>query len=297
MRQSTNEILVIGATGRQGGAVVRHLLERRHPVRALCRNPESKKARTLSSWGVRVVPGNLDERSSLDRAFDGVHGVFSNQNYWDGFPPNKLGPEREAQQGKNVLDAAKAAGVAHVVQASGAGVTIAPEIAANRGKLAIEEYGLSLGVPLTIIRSVFFMENFDDAMLGLRESILDGRLEMPFDPGFRLQMIAADDLGHLVALAFERPFELVGQRFDAAGDELTMVGIAETFSRVLGRPVRYTGGSARLAEVRRQDEDLAELFANVHRHGFQAFIPALRALHPGMLRFETYLRRAGWAGR
>lgn len=228
----------------------------------------------------------------------GAHGVFSVQDYWDGSAPGERGPEREARQGRNVLDAARAAGVAHVVQSSGAGVTIAPELAVNRGKLIIEEYGRAVGVPTTIIRSVFFMDNFDDPKMGYERTILgEGRLDMPFDPATRLQMIATDDLGHLVAMAFDRPQDFVGQRFDAAGDELTMAGIADTFSRVLGRPVRFTGSSAGLVELRQYDQDLGDLFASVHRHGFKAFIPALRAMHPEMLRFEGYLRRAGWAGR
>jgi len=277
--------------------VVRHLLRRGHRLRALCRDPESSGARALSSKGVRVVRGDLDDPFSLGEAVDGVHGVFGLQDYWSGSPPDGRGPEREERQGKNLLAAAKAAGVAHFVQASGAGVTIAPELAVNRGKLAVETFGRSLGMPLTIIRPVFFMDNFDDPKLGFGRSILEGRLEMPFDPGTRLQMIAADDVGHLVATAFERPGDFVGQSFDAAGDELTMAGIAEAFSRVTGRPVRFTGSSAALAQVRLHDEDLADLFSSVHRIGFRAFVPALRALHPEMLTFEAYLRRAGWSGR
>lgn len=297
MKQLTTEILVVGATGRQGGAVIRHLRKHGYGLRALCRSPESKAARALSAEGVRVVMGNLDDRSSLDAAVDGVQGVFNLTDYWDGFPANKLGAEREARQGCNLLDAAKAAGVEHVVQASGAGVTIAPELDANRGKLLIEEHGRSLGLSLTIIRSAFFMDNFDDPGMGLLDSILRGTLDMTFDPQARLQMIAVDDIGHLAAMAFNRRGGLAGTRFDAAGDELTLVGIAETMARVMGRPVRYTGSSAGLSELRKYSPEMADLFESVNRFGFQAFIPGLRALHPEMLTFEAYLRRSGWAER
>ena len=297
MKQLTTEILVVGATGRQGGAVTRHLRRHGYGLRALCRDPESKAAQALSAEGVRVVKGNLEDRSSLDEAVNGAHGVFCVTDYWDGFPANKLGSEREARQGCNLLDAAKAAGVEHVVQASGAGVTIAPELDANRGKRLIEEHGRALGLELTIIRSAFFMDNFEDPAMGLLDSLLRGKLEMTFDPTTRLQMIAVDDIGHLVAMAFDRRGGLAGTRFDAAGDELTMVDIAETIARVMGRPVRYTGSSAGLSELRKYHPEMADLFESVNRFGFQAFIPGLRALHPEMLTFEAYLRRSGWATR
>lgn len=297
MEQSNSEILVTGATGRQGGAVVRHLLRRGHRLRALCRDPGSGAARALASAGVRVFRGDLDERGTLDRAVAGVHGVFGIQDFWDGFPPGKLGPEREARQGKNLMDAAKAAGVAHFVQASGAAVTIAPELAVNRGKLEVEEYGRAIGLPLTVLRVAFSMDNFDDPTMGFGDPVRQGRLEMPFDADRPLQMIAMDDVGQLVAMAFERPADFVGQQFDAAGDELTMTGIAETFARVMGRPVRFTGGAAVLAQVRAYDRDLGDLFGCVNEHGFRAFLPGLRALHPGMLTFEQYLRQTGWGTR
>lgn len=289
-----NEILVTGATGRQGGAVARHLSKRGWRVRALCRDPESAAARALAGAGAKVVKGDLDDRSSLDAAVEGAYGVFSVQSYWGGAPGTKLGAEGEARQGRNLLDAAKAARVAHVVQSSGGGVTFAPELGPNRGKLAVEEHGRALRLPLTIVRAVYFMDNLDDPAMGLREPILEGRLDMPWDPDTRLQMIALEDLAYLVAEAFERPREFIGASFDAAGDELTMAQMAESLTRVTGRPVRFTGSSANLTRLREIDRDLADLFAAVHRHGFRAFLPGLRALHPGMLTFEGYLRWAGW---
>lgn len=297
MDPSINDVLVVGATGRQGGAVIRHLRKHNYRLRALCRDPESPAARSLAQSGVRVIKGDLDDRSSLDAAVDGAQGVFSVTSFWDRTPGSTRGPEREARQGKNLLDAAKAAGVAHVVQASGAGVTIAPSLAVNRGKLEVEEHGLSLGIPLTILRSVFFMDNFDDPEMGLRDSIRGGKLDMAFDPETKLQMIAVDDIGRLAAMAFEGHPGIAGQRLDAAGDELTMSGIADTLARVMGRPVRYTGGAATLAYIRGMDPDLADLFASVNDVGFKASIAALRRHQPDLLTFEAYLRRAGWAVR
>ncbi|AKT38069.1 NmrA family protein [Chondromyces crocatus] len=247
--------------------------------------------------GVRVIAGDLDDRTSLEAAVDGVHGVFGVQNYWDGAPGSKLGEAGEVRQGKNLMKAAKDAAVAHFIQSSGGGVTIAPELSVNRGKLAVEEYGRAIGLPLTIVRGVFFMDNFEDPELGFCSGISRGQLLMPWDPDTKLQMIALEDLARFVVMAFDRPQEFIGMRFDLAGDELTMLDIANTLSRVLGFPVEFAGSSASLARIRAQDEDMAELFTAVFKHGFQAAIPQLRALHPGMLTFEDFLRKSGWAER
>jgi uncharacterized protein YbjT (DUF2867 family) len=73
-------ILVTGATGRQGGAVVHHLSDRGASVRALTRNPQSRPARGLASQGIRVVNGDMDDLESLKRAMTGTHGVYSVQD-------------------------------------------------------------------------------------------------------------------------------------------------------------------------------------------------------------------------
>lgn len=288
------EILVVGATGTQGGAVVRHLLRRGYRVRALCRDPEKPAVRGLVSQNVRVFRGDLDEPSSLEAAVKGAYGVFGVQNFWDGFPEHKLGREGEERQGRNLLNAAKAAGVSHFVQSSGGGVTILPDVDVNRSKLAVEQHGKSIRIPLTVIRGVFFMDNFANPVWGFRDAVLQGRLELPFSLDTRLQMLAVDDLGHFVAMAFDRPDDFIGATFDLAGDQLTMHEMAETFTRVMRRPVTFTGSPDGLAHMRAMDADLGDLFTGVYKHGFQAFIPGLRALHPDMLTFEAYLRKTGW---
>jgi uncharacterized protein YbjT (DUF2867 family) len=277
--------------------VLRHLLARGFEVRALCRNPDSPAARAVAQLGIRIFRGDLEDRASLDAAVKGVYGVFSVQNYWDGFPTRKkLGHEGEMRQGINLLEAAKAAGVQHFVQSSGAGVTIAPELDVNAGKLAVENHARAIGIPFTIIRAVFFMENFTNALWGFRDALLDGRLDMPVEPHTRLQMLAVDDLGQFVGMALERPEEFVGTSFDLAGEELSMLEIAETFTRVMGRPVCFTGSPEGVVQLRQFDVDLAEMFRiEFHERGFRAFIPALRALHPRMRGLEDFLRAAGWA--
>ena len=112
MSDADRRVLVTGATGRQGGAVVRHMLPKGWRLRALTRNPQSHAAQSLASWGVELVQGDMDDTTSLARAATGLYGIYSVQDFW------AVGAKREVQQGKNVADAAKKAGVKHFVYSS-----------------------------------------------------------------------------------------------------------------------------------------------------------------------------------
>jgi uncharacterized protein YbjT (DUF2867 family) len=297
MSTEQREILVTGATGTQGGAVARHLLRHGYRVRAFCRDPEKPAARALAAAGVRLVRGDLEDRASVAAGVEGAYGVFSLQNYWDGFPGPYLGREGEVRQAGILIDAAKAAGVKHLVQASAGGAGAPTGVPSEEGKREIEGLVRASRIPATIVRPVFYMDNFDNPAWGFMQPVLEGRVELPLLPETRLQMIAVEDIGHFVAMAFNRPSEFVGTAFDLAGDELSMTGIAETFSRVMGRPVRFAGSPEGIAQIRAFNGDLAMLFEWFLKEGFPAFIPGLRALHPGLLTFEGYLRSAGWEGR
>ena len=115
-------VLITGATGRQGGAVIRHMLPKGWKLRALTRNPDSKVAQELARRGIEVVHGDLEDLTSLDGAARGAYGVYSVQDFWS------VGARREVQQGKNLADAAKKAGVVHFVYSSvgGAERNLAP---------------------------------------------------------------------------------------------------------------------------------------------------------------------------
>ena len=266
-------------------------------VRALSRDPSKPAARAIAEAGATVLRGDLEDRASIDAAIQGVHGVFSLQNFWEGFPASFLGAEGEIRQGKNVADAAKAASVQHFIHASGGGASHAKGVAHLDCKFVVERYIHALRLPATIIRPVFFMDNFDTPAFGYQQPLLEGRLELPLIEDKKLQMVASEDIGHFVALAFERPGDFLGATFDLAGDELTMTEIAATFTRVMGRPVRFAGDPAYIAEIRKFSEEFASMYTWFNESGFEAFLPGLRALHPGLVRFEQYLRGAGWEGR
>ena len=115
MGNADKTVLVTGATGRQGGAVARHMLAKGWRLRTLTRNPNSYAAKQLAGQGAELVKGDLDDAASLERAARGVYGIYSVQDFWT------VGAKREVQQGKNLADAAKKAGVEHFVYSSAGG--------------------------------------------------------------------------------------------------------------------------------------------------------------------------------
>ena len=280
-------ILVTGATGRQGGAVTRRLLARSWKVRALTRKPESDTAKTLLKGGVEVVRGDLGDPSSLLKASEGTYGIFSVQNYWE------HGFDAEVGQGKALADAARKAGVQHFVYSSVGGANQKTGIRHFESKWLIEEHIRSTGLPATIIRPVFFMENF----FGRRVSILQGVLPMPMKPEKRFSMVAANDIGGVAAKAFEEPQKFIGRSIDLASDADSMLGIAASFSRVIGRPVEYVQIDLDALRQSPGGEDRVAMFEWFNNVGYEVDIRALEEEDGIRLtRFEEWLRRTGWGG-
>src|SRR5215475_10354052 len=213
MTQTGKTVLITGATGRQGGAVLRHMLPKGWRLRALTFRADPASLQRLASQGIEVVKGDLEDPASLERATRGVYGVYSVQDFW------AVGAKREVQQGKNMADAARKAGVEHFVYSSVGGAERNSGISHWESKWEIEKYIRQLGLPATMIRPAAFMENYyiDQVEIGiLKGKLMDAvRGDQPY------QTIAADDIGGFVALAFERPQEFVGTELEIAGSELT----------------------------------------------------------------------------
>ena len=279
-------ILVTGATGKQGGAVARSLLDRGFQVRALTRNPQKPEAQALADQGAEVVQGDMEDRSSMDQVLvDGIYGVFSVQNFWE------TGYDREVQQGKTVADAAKAAGVEHFVYSSVGSAHRQTGIPHFESKWEIEEHVRQIGLPYTILRPTFFMQNWE----WTREMILGGTLAQPFDPDKPFQQVTVEDVGAYAAIAFENPGRWVGQEVDLAGDQQSMTEIAETFGRVIGREVGYYQVPWDQFEEQMGEEATAN-FRWIDDVGYEADIAALRQEYPELTTFERYLRSHGWDG-
>jgi uncharacterized protein YbjT (DUF2867 family) len=278
-------ILVLGATGQQGGATVRALASRGFSVRALTRDPDKPAARALVDRGATVVKGELEDSRSLQRAMDGVHGVFSVQT-----PFGPGGTERETREGIAVADAARDAGVEHLVYSSVGGAERNTGIPHFESKSLIEKHVRATGIHATILRPVFLMENFTG--LGPRE--VDGQLvlRMALAPETRLQMIAVRDVGVFAALAFEGREGIAGQALEIAGDELAMTEVASTFAAATSRSVRYERQP--LAELAARSAEMARMFGWFEAAGYQANIAALKRLNPALTTLAAWLAAGSW---
>jgi uncharacterized protein YbjT (DUF2867 family) len=267
-------ILVTGATGRQGGAVYQHLQKKGFELRALVRDPNSNKARQLMRHGEKVFQGSLDDLDSLMRAMDGVYGVFSVQPYTAG----------EIQQGVAVIEAAKRQSVSHLVYSSVGSVDENTGSPHFETKVEVEEHLRSSGLQYTILRPVFFMENWQRKF---GESIRNGQLQQPLSPTTNLQMVAVDDIGAFAALAFEHPSKWKNRTFSLAGDELSMRQIADAFSRVAARDVKYVQVSWDQFE-KNMGQELTVMYRWFEKKGFHFNIEEMQREYPATLTFDRW---------
>jgi uncharacterized protein YbjT (DUF2867 family) len=275
-------VLVLGATGNQGGGVARELLRRGWPVRALTRDPQSPKARALAAAGAQVVQGDLDDPQALDAALSGAYGVYSVQTFFG--PDGVAGEER---QGRAIADAAARAGVEHFVYGSVGGAERDSGIPHFESKGRTEKHIAELGLPATVLRPALFMSNF--AFMG---PVLAGNglvLSLALKPETKLQMIDAEDIGLFAADALDNPKDYLGRQLEIASDELTGPQMAEVFERVSGIPTRFQEQD--LEQLRQFSEETSIMFEWINKAGYRADIPALRTLHPELTTLETWIRR------
>lgn len=276
-------IFVTGATGRQGGAAARALLERGYRVRGLTRDPGKPAAEALRAEGAEIVEGDLCDPSSVRPHLNGVDGVFAALNYWE------AGYDGEVRQGRGLIDAATEAGVSHFVYSSVASADRNTGIAHFESKWEIEQYLRVSGLAYTVLRPVAFMDDWEEE----RASVAGGVLSLPLDPMVSFQQVAVADVGTFAAMALDRPDRWTGRSVDLAGDDLPMLHVADAFARVTGHPVRYAQMSWK--DCRAQlGEDLTTMFRFYNDVGTAVAIPALRRAHPGLKTLERYLRDRGW---
>ncbi|WP_214412683.1 NmrA/HSCARG family protein [Sphaerisporangium fuscum] len=279
-------VLVTGATGQQGGATARRLLADGWRVRALVRDPSTPAARALAEAGAELVKGDMGDRASLDAAAEGAYGVFSVQPAQDA--PHFA--EGEVRLGVNVADAAHAAGVRHLVYASVGGAERRSGISHWESKWEIEQHIARLGLPATILRPVMFMENHASPQFGV---LGPTPLINMMQPGTTVQLIAVTDIGAFAGLAFADPGRYVGEALEIAGDELTVERLVDAISQAADRPLPRGPISEEL--LSEQGVDLGNVRRARSFGGWQADIPALRELHPGLMDFATWLEREGAA--
>lgn len=281
----TEKILVTGATGQQGGAVARSLLRQDQKIRVLTRNPV--KGEELRKMGAEVVVGDLTDTVSLKTALQGIKKVFLVTT------PFEAGMETEVRQGITMVDAAKEAGVDHLVFNSVGSANRNTGIPHFETKWRVEQHIQKTGIPATILRPVFFMENF--ASPWMLPGIQKGKLAFPMQPNRRLQMIALRDIGELAAAAFLRREEFVGQVIDFAGDELSIPEALDILSVSMGQKIEYE----RLPDGQLENilgHDMAVMFRWFSDVGYSVDIPALeKRWGIKLTKFKELITIAPWA--
>jgi len=226
---TSEQVLVFGATGNLGGAATRELLERGWPVRAVTRNVKSDKAQALAGLGVEVVQADMDDRYSLDVAFDGIRQVFSVQNWVTN------GVEGEIRQGKLVADAAKSAGVTHMVYGSAGTGEPDTGVPHFESKLVVERYMREiLGLPTTVIRPGPFMElminkDFYPSLTvwGAMPKVIGWDTPVPWT--------AVRNVGTAIANVFANPNKWIGNDIQLIGDQKSLRDCRSAYRKIVGK--------------------------------------------------------------
>jgi len=285
MDKARDIILVTGATGNQGGAVARQLLADGYQVRAMTRNLEGDQAKALAARGAKLVQGDLDDQQSLERALDGAWGAYAVQT-------NQAGVAREEEQGKRFAEIAREADIQHFVYSSVASADRGTGIPHFENKWRVEGKIRSLQFPsYTILRPVFFMENFLSPWL--KPGIMEGKLRLPLAAETGLQLIALEDIGKFGALAFKEHARMNGVEVDIAGDKRTMPEAAEIISLAMDKRVVFE--RAPLEEMKQMSEDLALMFEWFDRVGYNVNVGAVEQNYGVKLcTFSDWANKVNW---
>jgi uncharacterized protein YbjT (DUF2867 family) len=300
-------IAVTGATGAQGGGLVRAILADKggdFVPRAITRKPDSDKARELARLDVEVVKADLDDAASLRKAFAGAHGAFCVTNFWEHYSP-----EKEIAQARNMAEAAKAASVKHVIWSTLEDTRKRVPLSDQRmptlkdkykvphfdGKGEADQYFRD--VPATILATSFYWENLVYFGMGPKKAA-DGKLSFVLPMADKkLPGIAAEDIGKCAYGIFKRGDELVGKTVGIAGEFLTGQEMASALSRALEQPVAYSyvppeifrtfgfPGADDLGNMFQYKRDFEKEFCGARDLAFA------RELNPGLQTFAQWLSR------
>ncbi|HEY1952634.1 MAG TPA: NmrA/HSCARG family protein [Gemmatimonadaceae bacterium] len=244
-------IAVVGATGAQGGGLVRAILKDKtggFAARAITRDPKSDKARALADAGAEVVAADVDDAKSLKKAFTGAHGAFCVTFFWAHFKP-----EKELSQARNMATAAKDAGVHHVIWSTLEDTRKSIPLTDNRMPTLLGKYKVphsdakgeandiftELGVPTTFLLTSFYWDNFIYFGMGPKKGA-DGKLAITLPMGTKkLASIAAEDIGKAAYAIFEKGDEMIGKTLGIAGGHLSGAQMAKSLTKALGQEVKY----------------------------------------------------------
>lgn len=306
---SKKVIAVIGATGAQGGGLVRAIAADRNgefAARAVVRDPNSDKARALAALGAEVVAGDVDDRASLERAFQGAYGAYCVTFFWAHFSPDK-----EVQHARNMAAAAKAAGVQHVVWSTLEDTRNFVPLSDDRmptlqGKYKVPHFDAKgeadaafAGVPTTYLLTAFYWDNFIHFGMGPKRGA-DGKLAITLPLGdAKMPSISAEDIGRCAYGIFKRGKSMIGKRVGIAGEHVSGADLAAGFSKTLGEEVRYNAidPAAYRALGFPGAEDLGNMF-QFYRDFEKPFrasrdVELARELNPSLQRYDDWLAANG----
>jgi uncharacterized protein YbjT (DUF2867 family) len=300
---------VVGATGSQGGGLVRAILQdpqQSFAVRAVTRDASAEKARALASLGAEVVAANVDDAESMRRAFAGCYAAYCVTFFWEHFSP-----ERELAEAAAMAQAAKHADLRHVIWSTLEDTRKWVPLEDDRmptlmGKYKVPHFDAKgeanqlftrLGLPVTFLLTSFYWDNFIYFGMGPK-TVAPGKLAFTMPMGDKkLPGIAAEDIGKCAFAIFQKGTEAIGKTYGIAGEHLTGAQMADEFSRALGREVSYNSIPP---EAYRKfgfpgAEDLGNMFQ--FKRDFEKdfcaarSVEATHALNPGLQNFAMWLAR------
>ncbi len=275
-------ILVIGATGHQGGAVANALLRTDFSVRAMVRNLGSDEAQALKKRGVEVALGDLDDYDSLIHSMKGAYGAFSMLNFMD------AGVQKEEDRGKRVADAAKEAVLQHFIYSSVGGAERNTGIPHFESKWHVEQHIRELEVPCSIARPTTFMTNLIESSASMRFGAFSMMRSEKMKP---LQMIAVQDIGKWVAHMFINCERFLGKAVEIAGDEVDFTKMMAAYKKVYGKtpmdiqppqptpapPSTFASG------------DFEKMINWINTYGYKADLEMNRREIPDLLTYEQFI--------
>ena len=248
-------ITIFGATGAQGGGVAHAILNdpnSEFSVRAVTRNPDSDKAKELARMGAEVVAADIDDKESMKRALEGAYGAYFVTFFWAHFSP-----EKEYAEAKSMAEAAKEAGLQHVIWSTLEDTRQWVPLDDDRMPTLQEKYKVphfdakgeadkifkDLGVPTTFLRASFYWDNFIHFGMGPKKGP-DGKLyiTLPMDDK-KMAGIASEDIGKCAYGIFKRGKEMIGKTVGVAGEQLSGQEMADKFSKALGKEIHYNNVS------------------------------------------------------
>ncbi len=281
--QNGKTFFVTGATGNQGGAVVKHLLRAQCRVKALTRNKKTARARFLFQENVEIITGDLDEPASYADHLKDIDGLFAVLDY-------KHGPKKEIRQGIDLVNTAKETGIRHFLYSSVIGADAGTGIPHWESKGQIENYLKQKGLHYTILRPASLYENM--LIPQVRKRLFRGTLVTPLRKDRVDQYVSAYDVGRVASVIFNNPSVYIGKTINLAAEQIDGEAMAAVFSKVWGRPVSYKrlpGLITRLA----MGSDVYKMFRwlNENKLLFVEDIPALKAEFPGFLSLEDWVRK------